>query len=434
MAGLRVDDLTVWDDKYPDGPGGFDAAGHKIVCIYAKVSGEYAIYRSGMRMTIHYADDADLAARQRAAIVPLIPVRGEIGGLINGWQDNDTYSVKARAERYNRRIADALVVTLEQFERGAPIGLALLADIRGDIVAHRKSIARFQYLAVASAFAVAVLLGLWVLNADWYHDNSTSTSEIMNALGGGVVGSFFSVATGLRNRTVLTDLRWHDNISDALLRMLVGVISAILLITILNSDTIAIQVQALSNASSSAGGPPERWMPPFVIGVLAGFLERLVPDLLSRAGALGGNAAGAAGSGGTVAAGQAAAVTQAVSSASSAHSLRGDAGPQDGEASHDNCLCDAPAAAEEEVTTDEDLPVSVGGVSSDTAPPSAGLPAAEPPPEAPETPQAALPAQIAQTPGDSDAPGDREEQAGGETGDGDAGRDDAGGDDAPDGR
>lgn len=248
-----------------------DAAGSKVTAIYAKNPPHYAVYRTDERVRVQFADSDDEAHAQRAAMAPLNPICGEINGLIDGWRYSQRASPRGAAKRYDRRVADALTNALAGDITGAG---AVLAVIKTDITEERLAWARLQYLAAASltmaavAGAASFCLGFGV-NAEWH---------VAQALAGGVAGAFFSTAIGLRSRTVLTDLHWQANAADAALRILVGAMAAVLLISLAQLGAITLSIGELK----LAGGGPNAWLSALVLAFLAGFSERLIPDLLEK--------------------------------------------------------------------------------------------------------------------------------------------------------
>ncbi|MFL6863130.1 MAG: hypothetical protein ACJ8DZ_09030, partial [Allosphingosinicella sp.] len=112
-------------------------------------------------------------------------------------------------------------------------------------------------------------------------------------VGGGTVGAFFSIAIGLRGRTILIDLQNRDNIADAVLRVVIGCMSGGILLCLLLSRLVEISgVQVISgNGAPTPGHDPA--IVEFVLGFFAGFFERLVPNLLEKTNLGSQSAAGA---------------------------------------------------------------------------------------------------------------------------------------------
>lgn len=273
-------------------PGVLDFAGNQISCLYAYHPPDYAVYRTKARVMIHFADCEAVAKAQRDRIACLTPLRGQISSLIDGWHTAENpwwrprleeNPIRKKANRYDRRTADAIVLGLDNSgNNAAETAQVLLAEIKNDIISERTSMARTDYLRFA-LFLVGLLIFLaWV--ASWpevqhFFLFPNQMPAVWTSVSGGAVGAFFSIAIGLKNRAVLIDLQNRDNRADALLRMLIGVIAGGMILCLLLSGLISKQVGA------GQLNPGERGYEPllvFMIGFLAGFFERLVPDLLSQ--------------------------------------------------------------------------------------------------------------------------------------------------------
>jgi hypothetical protein len=394
-------------------PGKLDKSGNTIIWIYAKKAPEYGVYRDPLRVSVHFADeDLALEAKQRATLAVLSPLRGQIAGLIDGWRDpveleaevhhlaagkqadggkvegaeskpdKKRYSRgpigwfqrgrdkrnRSRAIRYDRRVADALIMGLEG---STPEAVALLTDIRNDIVSERKSIAQADYMLWAALAGLAFLLLTWVISSPGVGllPNPPAKGHLIwTGAAAGTLGAFFSIATGLRNRTILIDLQKWDNRSDAILRIAVGTIGAGILLCLLLAQWVTL-VGVTDKLIT--GTNDDALVMALAIGFVAGFSERAVGDLLAKAGESITDAAPNR----DVAVEQAKAAAAAAAQtplipapvAESAPTVAVDPATE----AIDESPCDSPPVEGEVRTADVDLPVAVGGVSADVLAPAA---------------------------------------------------------------
>ena len=139
MDGSSVTDISTDE---------LDLTGTKIETVYSKVSKKYAVYGTQERVIVQFADSDELGRKQRKALAPLNPIRGEINGLLDGWKRDsrlNTEKTQARARYFDRRTADALTIALQ----GDPDhALDLLKAVQAEILEKRISIGRVEYLIV----------------------------------------------------------------------------------------------------------------------------------------------------------------------------------------------------------------------------------------------------------------------------------------------
>lgn len=324
--------------------GGHDSNGDVVQQVYVKRPPRYAVYGTAERVVVQYADHDVLAAAQAATLAKLSPLRGMINGLIDGWRTHRSAKVRARAHSFDRQVADALIVALEGDQQCAE---ALLNEIKANVKEIRVSWARFLYLISASAAALAAC-GLSV--AGWRFGWAPDMSDnLWLAAGAGAIGAFFSIAVGIRNRTVLPDLRWLDNAADATLRVVIGILAAFMLSLLLRagvvtSDLLGDGAKLTSDNIDFAA----------VVAFTAGFFERLVPDLLEKTPLVAQPDARANSAARSAPAAVAPGVTAPIALAAAEAEAKADT-------DEDVCVCDH-SHLEEDATPDTELPVAVGGV------------------------------------------------------------------------
>lgn len=273
--------------------GEADANGLKVQSIYARFDPRYAVYRNEERVTIQFADDPKLESEQREKMARLSPLRGEINGLVDGWRTSRQGRFRSAALRYDRRVADTLIVALEGDVDSA---VQILSQVRDDVVAERKSLARFKYLACAFATAAVLALIAAFATSDFAQAHAlfvpydAYTANTWLALAAGTLGAFFSIARGISSRSIHTDLQMVDNIIDAILRVAIGAIAAVVLQALLDANLFSLHLgNAVLGATDLPVGKDGAILhitPPLVLLVaafIAGFSERLIPDLLDSA-------------------------------------------------------------------------------------------------------------------------------------------------------
>jgi hypothetical protein len=248
-----------------------DGRGLPITQIYAFQSDEYAIYQAGEVM-VHFADDPAKEQAQRKSILPLSSARAEVNALVQGL---------AYREICDRQIAYALQLALDGDMDGAK---ATVAAAKTFVLGRRAARGRFQYLKWSFGTAV-VLIGLLFVASRLYPFQEAS-SDLWLAAKAGLIGAAFSIALAIRGRTVALDTELLDNITDGTLRLLIGVISAGVLLLLFASGI----VPNLKIGNADFSGSTLTWQAVLVIGFVGGFMERLVPDLLEKRNSqIGGN-------------------------------------------------------------------------------------------------------------------------------------------------
>ncbi len=275
--------------------GGLDFAGAEIQTVYTKISKTYAVYGTAERVSVHFADEGEMAANgnplgkeQRQLLLPLDVMRGEINSLIDGWRTAKEESRRSLARLYDRRVAEALNAALQG---SLPNASLLLRATRLGIVQERASIARVQYLAVAAIVTAIVIVLAWLVTGIVGRTPAHATciacqgcSSTALVVTFGALGALFSIALAVRGRSLQYFPQVRDNLTDAIVRIGIGAVSAIVLTSLLKSGIISFNVGTTTIDLCSAKDGQRLPHAAIVVAFLAGFVERLVGDLLGRIG------------------------------------------------------------------------------------------------------------------------------------------------------
>jgi len=268
MPGDRftVDDIRL---------GARDATEATIEHIYAKAPPLYAVYRNSDRVAVQYSDNEALADRQRTDTAVLSLLRSEINGLIDGWRHSSRRTFQSRARRYDGEVAAALIQCLEE---GHPEhARSVMQQTRDDVLGERISWGKSEYLIYAS-IAAAIGFAILTFVQHYIFTFKTPPDNLWLAGRAGTAGAFFSVAWGIWRRSIQPNIRGRDNISDAVLRIVVGMIAAGVLLLLLGTDL----VPNITIGNAHVSGKAMTWEVVLIVGFLAGFVERLVPGLLDN--------------------------------------------------------------------------------------------------------------------------------------------------------
>ena len=202
----------------------------------------------------------------RQQLLPLGTERAKLQALLRGW---------ARRQSYDSSIATALQLALsgENKPDANQNALQVLHDAKASILTEREIAGRAQYARYTLLLAVAALFVLFVAQHNLFKDSANFWLGTQT----GVIGAVLSIAIGIRRRVVLPDIGFAGNMSDSALRLMIGAISGGTLVLLFSSGLLP----TLHTAQGNQDGVHSMAFI-LLLGILAGFVEQLVPSLLDE--------------------------------------------------------------------------------------------------------------------------------------------------------
>lgn len=273
MAAFRVVDL---ERNKPD------ASGAIVLDIYSKIGGVYAVYRTEERVMIQFADDQELGSKQRQSLAELYVLRGKINSLLEELRDSSFNTRKFNDSRYVRLMADALIVALQGQVAQAKVDLeAVYAALSGE----RSSRIRMNYLLIAALCTVGLIVIIRFVASNTFTFNFDETAKtFLYATCVGMVGAFTSVAFAIRGRELDTEKPQLDMIGDAILRIFVGGVTAVMLMSLIKIGAFGLEIGgAKFTQTSTLDLTKSGWPPVLIVAFFAGWTQRLLPELFAKA-------------------------------------------------------------------------------------------------------------------------------------------------------
>lgn len=263
-------------------PGALDKRGRYIVDVLWAVR-DFKIYKTTVGVSPHFSDDPKVAEVQWQRYAALGSELAQVNYLVDlfrprrkkraGAEGDDQIpedSARMHFEReMARAIAQALLGNPEQ-------GRASLAALTASLEKRLRNRGRVVYLAVCvvSAIAISGLAALFLSNGV-----DISVKEVALAAIMGSIGALFSTAAGLPALRLDPVAVSYMNFVYGGQRMLVGVLGAVVLYLALRAGFVH---ELLPGADGLGENETMNAYQLAFLSVLAGFSERLVPNLLEQ--------------------------------------------------------------------------------------------------------------------------------------------------------
>ncbi|MBV8701297.1 hypothetical protein [Bradyrhizobium sp.] len=251
-----------------------DRLGHLVEEIFWN-EGNYAVYRSERGVYVQFADSPEEAAAQRSEFTEISPELCELRYLTHEMRSSWPLGRRSQTDRhpsslYEHNMAEAVMLILEKKNQQgidlAKQALKMAVDrVTGDNTAKYFSCCVFVWV-VLLAIGVAFLM----------HPQSVGAQAFIVAALFGVTGAMLSVATRLGAFELYPCQRSGMNYLMASTRIGIGFVSGPVL--------LLLGLTVLKQPLSGLLHDPNVWQETAVLGLIGGFTERLVPNLLKQTG------------------------------------------------------------------------------------------------------------------------------------------------------
>ncbi len=222
------------------------------------------------------SNEQDIRRAQRKKLLPLGVERAKLQALLTDWP---------RRQGYDASIATALQVVLDgdgkDNDTSGEQALATLADARASLLGERDTVQRARYVTSLAASGILGFLTLVFLH--WWAADQFDGKLLYHIWIGteaGLVGAILSIAIGLRRRTIALDIGSAGIWSDCFLRLLIGVVSGGTLVLLFATGLLPAFQTWKGNMGDMDGAHAIEFA--MLLGIVAGFVEQLVPSLLEE--------------------------------------------------------------------------------------------------------------------------------------------------------
>jgi hypothetical protein len=210
------------------------------------------------------SSDPDKRKKLRQCLLPLGTDRAKLQALLRGWP---------RRQSYDSSIATALQLALDGGDAPGAKENALqtLTDARTSILNEREIAGRAQY----ARFTLLVgIVGMFLL-VFAQHNLFKDSGNFWLGTQAGLIGAVMSIAVGIRRKTVALDIGIAGNLSDSALRLMIGAVSGGTFVLLFSTGLLP----PLHTLQGDMNGQKSTTFV-MLLGIIAGFVEQLVPSLL----------------------------------------------------------------------------------------------------------------------------------------------------------
>jgi hypothetical protein len=250
-----------------DGKGGSSAVMRGLAAIGSFLGAAGAAdEREGVQAQL--SSKPEMRQKQLRNLLPLGTERAKLRALLSGWP---------RRESYDYSIATALQLALDGDGDPSSVKNALgtLSDAKASISSEREIAGRGQWASYAILFGAIGFVLLDIARHNLFHQ----TGNFWLGTQAGVLGAMFSIAIGISSRTVAPNTNASSNLTDSILRLLIGAISGGTIVLVSSTGLVP---QLHTYAGDLDGSRSYSFV--LFLGIIGGFVERLVPGILEGQG------------------------------------------------------------------------------------------------------------------------------------------------------
>ncbi|MBN9560203.1 MAG: hypothetical protein J0H14_05670 [Alphaproteobacteria bacterium] len=262
-------------------PGRPDKLGNRVAEIYCRGE-DFCVYRSTLGVYVHFADCRAREREQRRALLPIAPRLCRLRYMSNQMA-RDRLWRQGGGGFYDHEIGEAIALALQGTAGEADRLLANGEALAVERLRNENRVAYFLSCLASALLVIGVLFaaGLGTATGDAQFQAYAAAAAF------GAVGAAFSIATGVADLSLAPYQRSAMNSAMGALRVLIGAVSGAMILLICNATIIGEPVLKLlekfteADALGTLGTRNWAWIG--MLGLLGGFAERLVPNLLGSA-------------------------------------------------------------------------------------------------------------------------------------------------------